>query len=102
MLLDRQESAGRARLFKKLGTPIDPSEISDAPDFSRPVFRFFCRSVACISLMSLLLLIPNPPGARMTILSFSAMTLVFAVSLQFVPGSDRSIHDMIALAKTKA
>jgi len=102
MLFDRQESAGRARLFKKLDTPIDPSEISEAPDFSRPVFRFLNRAVACISLMSLLLLIPNPPGARMTILSFSAMTLVLAVSLQFVPGSDRSVHDMIALAKTKA
>ena len=102
MLFDRQESAGRARLFKKLDTPIDPSEISEAPDFSRPVFRFLSRAVACISLMSLLLLIPNPPGARMTILSFSAMTLVLAVSLQFVPGSDRSVHDMIALAKTKA
>ncbi len=102
MLFDRQESAGRARLFTKLDTPIDPSEIRGTPDFSRPVFRFLSRAVACISLMSLLLLIPNPPGARMTILSFSAMTLVLAVSLQFVPGSNRSVHDMIALAKTKA
>src|SRR3984885_5747064 len=40
MLFDRQESAGRARLFTKLDTPIDPSEISGTPDFSRPVFRF--------------------------------------------------------------
>jgi hypothetical protein len=31
MLFDGQETLGRARLFKKLDTPIDPAEISDAP-----------------------------------------------------------------------
>jgi solute:Na+ symporter, SSS family len=102
MLFDREESPGRARLFKRLDTPIDPVEVSDAPDFSRPVFRFLSRAVACIGLASLLLLIPNPPGARMTILSFSAITLAVAASLWFVPGGSRSTRDVGAIAQYKS
>jgi solute:Na+ symporter, SSS family len=90
MLFDREESAGRASLFKRLDTPVDPAEIKDVPDFSRPVFRFLSRAVACIGFGSLLLLIPNPPAARITILSFSAITLTVAASLRFVPGSRSS------------
>jgi solute:Na+ symporter, SSS family len=101
MLFDGQESAGRARLFKKLDTPVDPAEITDAPDFSRPVFRFLSRAIACIGLTSLLLLIPNPPGARMTILSFSAITLAVAAALWWVPGSGRSSRDTIAAVEPK-
>jgi len=86
MFLDRQESPGRARLFNRLNTPIDPAEFSDVPDFSRPVFRFLGRAVAGIGATSLLLLISNPPSARLTILSFSAITLAVAASLWFVPG----------------
>jgi len=85
MLFDGKESPGRASLFVKLNTPIDPSEIGDAPDFSGPVFRFLSCSVAGIGLASLLLLIPNPPAARLTILSFSGITLAVALSLWFVP-----------------
>jgi solute:Na+ symporter, SSS family len=102
MLFDREESPGRASLFKKLDTPIDPAEISDVPDFSRPVFRFLSRAVACIGLASLLLLIPNPPGARMTILSFSAITLAVAASLWFVPGGSRSTSNVGAIAEYKS
>ena len=101
MLFDGAETPGRARLFKKLDTPIDPSEISGVPDFSRPVFRFLSRAVACIGLASLLLLIPNPPGARLTILSFSALTLAVAASLWFVPGGGRSAVDAVAVVETK-
>ncbi|MEO6910152.1 MAG: hypothetical protein ABI158_04430, partial [Edaphobacter sp.] len=95
MLFDGEETPGRARLFKKLDTPIDPSEIGDAPDYSRPVFRFLSRAVAGIGLASLLLLIPDPSGARMTILSFSLITLAVAASLWFVPGGGRSASDPI-------
>jgi SSS family solute:Na+ symporter len=103
MLFDGEESPGRASLFKKLDTPIDPSEVSDVPDFSRPVFRFLSRAVACIGLASLLLLIPNPPGARMTILSFSAITLAVAASLWFVPGGrHRSTRDAVAIVEYKS
>ncbi|MBS1822325.1 MAG: hypothetical protein JST61_10175 [Acidobacteria bacterium] len=90
MLFDGAETQGRARLFKKLDTPIDPAEISNVPDFSRPVFRFLSRTVACIGLASLLLMIPNPPEARMTILTFSAITMAVAASLWFVPGGART------------
>jgi SSS family transporter len=84
MLFDRKESPECARLFERLGKAVQPSEISHVPDFSRTVFRFLSRSVAGIGLASLLLMIPNPPGARLTILSFSAVTLTVALSLWFV------------------
>jgi SSS family transporter len=90
MMFDRKESPERARLFEKLGKAIQPSEVSDVPDFSRPVFRFLSRAVAGIALASLLLLIPNPPSARLTILAFSAVTLGVAASLWFVPGNRQS------------
>jgi len=90
MLFDRNESPGRARLFARLNTPVHPSEILDAPDFSKPVFRFLSYSVAGIGLASLLLLIPNPASARVTILSFSGITLAVAISLWFVPAGSQS------------
>ena len=101
MLFDGKEGPGRARLFKRLDTPIDPSEISDVPDFSRPVFRFLGRAVACIGLASLLLLIPNPPAARLTILAFSAITLAVAASLWFVPGASKFGRKADLLAQQK-
>jgi len=101
MLFDGQEQPGRARLFKKLDTPIDPSEISEAPDFSAPVFRFLSRAVACIGLVSLLLLIPNPAGARMTILSFSGITLAIAASLRFVPSGGRRASRIVTEARSE-
>ena len=101
MLFDRQESAGRARLFKKLNTPIDPSEINGVPDFSRPVFRFLSRTVAGIGLTSLLLLIPNPTSEYTTILSFSAITLAVSASLWFVPGGGRSTRESVAMAESR-
>jgi solute:Na+ symporter, SSS family len=101
MLFDRQESVGRASLFKRLNTPIDPSEISDAPDFSRPVFRFLSRAVAGIGLASLLLLIPNPPDARMTIISFSAITLAVAGSLWLIPAGVRPSRNALKVVQEK-
>jgi solute:Na+ symporter, SSS family len=101
MLFDQRESPGCARLFKKLDTPIEASEISDVPDFSRPVFRFLSRAVACIGLGSLLLLIPNPPAAYLTILSFSGITLAVAASLWFVPGGGRSASKTVAMAVSR-
>jgi len=101
MLFDGKESPGRANLFTRLNTPIHPSEISDAPDFSKPVFRFLSFSVAGIGLASLLLLIPNPASARITILSFSGITLAVAVSLWFVPTSTLSTHAHLEEAPDK-
>jgi len=100
MFFDGEESIGRARLFKRLNTPVDPSEISDAPDFSVPVFRFLARAVAGIGLASLLLLIPNPAGARVIILWFSALTLCVAGSLWLVPGVAGSRRKTITIAQS--
>lgn len=99
MLFDGKELPGRARLFKKLNTPVDPSEISDTPDFSEPVFRFLSQAVAGIGLASLLLLIPNPPGAYPIILSFSALTLCVATSLWLVPRGIRSARKTLVAAR---
>jgi hypothetical protein len=101
MLFDRNESPGRARLFARLNTPVHPSEILDAPDFSKPVFRFLSYSVAGIGLASLLLLIPNPASARVTILSFSGITLAVAISLWFVPAGSHSSHAHLEEAPNK-
>jgi len=101
MLFDRNESPGRARLFARLNTPVHPSEILDAPDFSKPVFRFLSYSVAGIGLASLLLLIPNPASARITILSFSGITLAVAISLWFVPAGSYSSHAHLEEAPNK-
>jgi SSS family solute:Na+ symporter len=101
MLFDRNESPGRARLFARLNTPVHPSEILDAPDFSKPVFRFLSYSVAGIGLASLLLLIPNPASARITILSFSGITLAVAISLWFVPAGSHSSHAHLEEAPNK-
>jgi hypothetical protein len=99
MLFDGKELPGRARLFQRLNTPVDPSEISDTPDFSEPVFRFLGRAVAGIGLASLLLLIPNPSAAYSIIFSFSALTLCVAVSLWLVPRGIRSARKPLVAAR---
>jgi SSS family transporter len=101
MLFDRKESPERASLFERLGKAVQPSEISHVPDFSRTVFRFLSRSVVGIGLTSLLLMIPNPPGARLTILSFSAVTLAVAVSLWFVSSSSLATVNVEAVLQDK-
>src|SRR5215469_16491734 len=88
-LFDRGDWPERAELFHRLQTPIEPIEIAENPDFSRPVFRFLSRTVAGIGLASLLLMIPVAPGERSTILAFSCITLTVAVALHFVHGRER-------------
>ena len=99
MLFDGKELPGRAHLFQKLNTPVDPSEVHDMPDFSEPVFRFLSRAVAGIGLASLLLLIPNAPGAYSTILCFSVLTLCVAASLWLVPRGTRSARRALVTAR---
>ena len=88
-LFDRGDWPERAELFHRLQTPIEPIEIAENPDFSRPVFRFLSRTVAGIGLASLLLMIPVAPGERSTILAFSCITLTVAVALHLVHGRER-------------
>lgn len=92
MLWGEQQTVGCAKLFKQLDTPIDPAEISDVSDFSRPVFRFLGFAVAGIGITSLLLLIPNPSSARSTILCFSGINLAVAATLWLVPACARPAH----------
>src|SRR5256885_6176340 len=82
---DRGDNPGRARLFKKLNTPVDiASELKDSPDYTTVVFRFLSRTIACIGLLSLLLLFSAPASQRATVLWFVGLTLSISVALHFV------------------
>lgn len=87
MLFDRGDTPARARLFKNLNTPIDVAEeLKDFPDYTAPVFRFLSRTISCIGLLSLLLLLSAPPEQRMTVVWFAALTLSVGGSLHLVRG----------------
>ena len=84
-LFDRGDSPGRARLFKNLNTPVDIGvELKDSPDFTFQVFRFLSRTIACIGLLSLLLLLTAPASERGTILWFAGLTVSISLALWFV------------------
>jgi hypothetical protein len=87
-LLDRGDNPGRARLFRNLNTPVNVGmELKDSPDFTREVFGFLSRTIACIGLLSLLLLLTAPSSQRGTILWFAGLTLSISVALRFVRAS---------------
>ncbi len=89
-LFDHGDNPGRARLFRNLNTPVDvDTELRDSPDFTGEVFRFLSRAIACIALLSLILLFTVPSGQRATILWFAGFTLLISVSLGFVKASGR-------------
>ncbi len=89
MLFDRGDTPARAQLFRNLNTPIDvATELKDSPDFTVPVFRFLSRTISCIGLLSLLLLLAAPPVQRLTVLLFSVLTLIVGGSLHLVRGRD--------------
>lgn len=87
MLFDQGDTPARARLFKNLNTPINVAEeLKDFPDYTAPVFRFLSRTISGIGLLSLLLLLTAPPGQRMTVVWFAALTLSVGGSLHLVRG----------------
>ncbi|MBA2679880.1 MAG: hypothetical protein H0U76_15975 [Ktedonobacteraceae bacterium] len=89
MLFDRGDTPARAKLFHNLDTPINvQAELSDEPDYSRPVFRFLSRAIAFIALASMLLLVTTAPAQRATILWFAAITLGLSGCLWFLCGRD--------------
>jgi SSS family transporter len=89
MLFDRGDTPARARLFKNLNTPIDVStELKDSPDFTVPVFRFLSRTISCIGLLSLFLILAAPADQRLTVLLFSGLTLLVGGSLYLVRGRE--------------
>jgi hypothetical protein len=84
-LFDRGDSPGRAHLFKNLNTPVNvATELKDSPDYTTVVFRFLSRTIACIGLLSLLLLYSAPAAQRATVLWFAGLTLSISVALRFV------------------
>ncbi|MGC2195890.1 MAG: hypothetical protein WA628_14530 [Terriglobales bacterium] len=87
MLFDRGDTPARAQLFKNLNTPVDVAiELKDSPDFTVPVFRFLSRTISCIGLLSLLLVLTAPAEQRMTVLLFGMLTLSVGGSLYLVRG----------------
>src|SRR5437762_9565676 len=91
-LFDRGDSPGRARLFKNLNTPVDIGvELKDSPDFTVQVFRFLSRAIACIGLLSLLLLLTAPASERGTILWFAGLTITISLALWLVRRTARRL-----------
>jgi solute:Na+ symporter, SSS family len=96
-LFDHGDSAGRARLFRNLNTPINVGvELKDSPDFTGQVFQFLSVTIAIIGLLSLLLLLTAPPSQRGTILWFAGLTLSISVALRFVRASVPTSADVAA------
>jgi solute:Na+ symporter, SSS family len=101
-LLDRGDSPGRARLFRNLNTPVNIGvELKDSPDFTDEVFQFLSLTIACIGLLSLLLLLTAPSNQRSTILWFAGLTLSIAVALRFVRAAARTKADLAAKAQSR-
>jgi len=99
-LVDRGDSPGRARLFRNLNTPVNVSvELRDSPDFTSQVFQFLSLTIACIGLLSLLLLVTAPSNQRGTILWFAGLTISISVALRFVRSSARTKADLAAKAQ---
>jgi len=100
MLFDRGDTPARARLFKDLSTPINVAvELKDSPDFTAPVFRFLSRTILCIGLLSLLLLLTAPPDQRITILWFAALTLAVGGSLHLIRGRQLAVERAAAYSE---
>src|SRR6266496_4372938 len=96
-LFDHGDNPGRARLFRNLNTPVDvDTELKDSPDFTAEVFRFLSRTIACIGLLSLLLLLTAPSNQRGTIVWFAGLTLSISVALRFVRASAVARADVAA------
>jgi solute:Na+ symporter, SSS family len=93
-LFDRGDTPGRARLFRNLSTPVNVGvELKDSPDFTGQVFRFLSRTIACIGLLSLVLLLTAPANQRGTILWFAGLTLAISLALLFVRQSASKTAD---------
>ena len=87
MLFDRGDTPARAQLFRNLNTPINVAvELKDSPDHTAPVFRFLSRTILCIGLLSLLLLLTAPADQRGTVLWFAVLTLSVGGTLHLVRG----------------
>jgi solute:Na+ symporter, SSS family len=100
-LVDRGDSPGRARLFRNLNTPVNVAvELKDSPDFTSQVFQFLSLTIACIGMLSLLLLVTAPSNQRGTILWFAGLTISISVALRFVRSSARTKADMEAKAQS--
>ena len=101
-LFDHGDNPGRARLFRNLNTPVNvDTELRDSPDFTGQVFRFLSRAIACIALLSLILLFTVPSGQRATILWFAGFTLLISVSLGFVKASGRPVEAKLTAATSR-
>ena len=97
MLFDRGDSPGRALLFRDLNTPINVStELKDSPDFTSQVFRFLSRTIAFIAVLSLLLLFATAGRDRLTIVCFSAMTLLVSLLLSSIHGRNAESKPIVA------
>ena len=90
-LVDRGDTPGRARLFERLNTPVNiVVELKDSPDYTAQVFQFLSVTIACIGMLSLLLLVWAPAAQRGTVLWFAGLTLSISIALRFVRAAARA------------
>lgn len=86
---DRRYAAGRNGLFDRLNTPVDVAhELRDAPDRTRPVFRFLSVACGLVGLATLLLLFAVAPGERLTVMGYAGITLVIAALMTLIKGPE--------------
>jgi solute:Na+ symporter, SSS family len=84
-------TASQERLYRKLDTPVDVAiELRDAPDQTRPVFRFLSRLTALVALMSLALLFVAEKSEWGVIVLYAGITLAIAGSLTLIRGRKSS------------
>ena len=77
----------RARLFKRLDTPVDVAhELKESVDQTARVFRFLSRVSGVVGLATLLLLFSVAPSERLTVIAYSGITLVAAFLMLFIKG----------------
>lgn len=89
MIFDKGDTPARAKLFENLRKPVNVlTELKDSSDMTTIVFRFLSRTIACIGLLSLLLLFTTPAEQRVTVLWFAGLTLAVSASLWFVRGPE--------------
>jgi len=85
---DQAHAAARDALFDRLNRPVDvASELRDSVDPTRKVFRFLSLTTAAIGILTLLFLFSVPAGERVTVVSYSVLTLAVAGLLSLVRGT---------------
>jgi SSS family solute:Na+ symporter len=82
------QAARRDRLFADLDRPVDVAvEVGHVPDRTTEVFRFLSLGTAGVGVLSFLLIGFAEAGERVTVVTYSGLTLILALLLSRVRGN---------------